>query len=364
MGTSSSPLELRSAVICKQSGRYMGWPTIARTPAGELLVTFSGDREWHVCPFGKTQLIRSRDDGATWSDPETVTDSPLDDRDAGIHALRSGALLVNWFTSVAFENESRLTWMRQVHPRADELFESWRPHAARITPQERQLLGCWTRRSEDNGRTWEGWSNSHVGSPHGPTQLSDGRLLYLGRGVLDDKPILGASESNDDGRTWQLVWHKESTAEERPLCELHQAELQDGRVVAMIRYDIGPDHYLWQMESEDGGYSWSSPRVTEIWGLPPHLLVLRDGRLLCTFGHRRVPYGQRACLSQDGGRTWDYEREIVIRDDAPSDDLGYPASVEMDDASVLTVYYQQDFIEEPPCLMATRWRPPKARKGD
>ena len=155
-----------SKVICKQPGRYLGWPTIARTSSGELLVAFSGDREWHVCPFGKTQLIRSTDDGATWSDPETITDGPLDDRDAGIHALQSGTLLVNWFTSLAFENESHQTWMRKAHPRADELIESWKPYVARITTEQRQLLGRWTRRSEDGGKTWEEWSNSHVGSPH------------------------------------------------------------------------------------------------------------------------------------------------------------------------------------------------------
>jgi len=357
-------MEPESRVICKQHGRYMGWPTIARTGSGELLVAFSGDRDWHVCPFGKTQLIRSRDEGATWSDPETITDGPLDDRDAGIHALKSGALLVNWFTSLVFEDDSRQSYVRRAHPRADELLNRWRPHIARITPQERQLRGRWTRRSEDGGKTWEEWSPSLVGSPHGPTQLRDGRLLYVGRGEVDDKPVLGAAESTDDGRTWRLIWHKVPTDEERPLCEMHQAELPDGRIVAMIRYDTPPEHYLWQMESEDGGFSWSTPRITEIWGLPPHLLVLRDGRLLCTYGHRRVLYGQRACLSQDGGRTWDYKREVIIRDDAPSHDLGYPASIEMDDGSVLTVYYQQDLAEEPPCLMTTRWMPPAARTGD
>ena len=177
MDTSQTHLEPQSAVICKQPDRYMGWPTIDRTASGELIVAFSGDREWHVCPYGKTQWIRSRDGGTTWSDPETITDSPIDDRDAGIDALQSGALLVNWFTSLAFEDESHLTWMRKIHPRADEMFDSWKPLAAQFTSQERQLLGRWTRRSEDGGKTWEGWSASHVGSPHGPTQLSDGRLL-------------------------------------------------------------------------------------------------------------------------------------------------------------------------------------------
>ena len=62
-------MEKSSFVICKQPGRYIGWPTVARTAAGELLVVFSGDRQAHVCPFGKTQLVRSADGGRTWSAP-------------------------------------------------------------------------------------------------------------------------------------------------------------------------------------------------------------------------------------------------------------------------------------------------------
>ena len=73
---------LWTRVICKQPGRYIGWPTIARCKTGKLLAVFSGDRDEHVCPWGKTHLVRSSDDGETWSAPEIIRDSPLDDRDA------------------------------------------------------------------------------------------------------------------------------------------------------------------------------------------------------------------------------------------------------------------------------------------
>ena len=48
---------------------YIGWPTVARRADGELLTAYSGGREAHVCPYGKVHLIRSRDDGETWSAP-------------------------------------------------------------------------------------------------------------------------------------------------------------------------------------------------------------------------------------------------------------------------------------------------------
>jgi len=62
----------------------------------------------------------------------------------------------------------------------------------------------------------------------------------------------------------------------------------------------------------------------------------------------------RARLSADGGHTWG--EEIILRDDAPSGDLGYPASVEREDGTIVTVYYQQREAGEKTCLMATRWR--------
>ena len=51
----------------------------------------------------------------------------------------------------------------------------------------------------------------------------------------------------------------------------------------------------------------------------------------------------------------------LIRDDAPNGDLGYPASLQMDDSTILTIYYQIDKPGEKTCLMGTFWTLPKAR---
>ena len=45
--------------LCKEPGRYIGWPTVCRAKDGDLIAVFSGDRDEHVCPWGKSQLIRS-----------------------------------------------------------------------------------------------------------------------------------------------------------------------------------------------------------------------------------------------------------------------------------------------------------------
>ena len=92
-----------------------------------------------------------------------------------------------------------------------------------------------------------------------------------------------------------------------------------------------------------------------MWGYPPHLLELKNGWLVVVYGHRREPYGERACISRDEGETWDIENEIILAE-AYNGDLGYPASIQLDDESILTVYYQQKNRDEPTSIFTTRWR--------
>ena len=142
-----------SKVICRQSGNYLAWPTIARRGNGELLVAFSGDREEHACPFGKTQMVRSSDNGETWLEPETVSSTPLDDRDAGVVVLRSGVVIVSWFTVPTWVSVKNFT---EIGPYSRPQLAAWRRHLDKVSEEERQeWLGNWTRRSTDGGRTWE-----------------------------------------------------------------------------------------------------------------------------------------------------------------------------------------------------------------
>ena len=299
--TISEPLAeiISTKTICKQKARYIGWPTIAKTSKGELLVVFSGDRDSHVCPWGKTQMVCSRDSGKSWTQPVTINNSPLDDRDAGIIETAKGTLVVSWFTSL----------------------------------------------------------------------LTDGRLMYVGinKKVGDskspqplDEQLLAAAESTDDGKTWKIVGYIPVPDNVKPgakaFYEPHMIETATSNLVAMFRHHGKPgQYYLWQSESTDNGRIWTKLHQTKIWGYPPHLLRLRNGWLVVSYGRRKPPYGIRACLSRDAGKTWDIEHEITLSK-AHNGDLGYPASVQLDDGSILTVFYQIDKPGEKTCLMATHWR--------
>ncbi|MCF6334033.1 MAG: exo-alpha-sialidase, partial [Draconibacterium sp.] len=58
--------------------------------------------------------------------------------------------------------------------------------------------------------------------------------------------------------------------------------------------------------------------------------------------------------SKDGGKTWDIEHEIILKH-AINGDLGYPASVQLGDGIILTIYYEIDKKGEKTCLMGTKW---------
>jgi hypothetical protein len=176
-----------------------------------------------------------------------------------------------------------------------------------------------------------------------------------------------ACRSADGGRTWTelgVVPLHEGT-QIGNYHEPHVVELTDGRLVGMIRFqyvdDKDPSKHLinfslFQTESSDGGVTWTPARPTGIYGSPPHLLRHSSGPLVCVYGYRRPPFGQRVAISRDQGKTW--ESDLVLRDDGVSWDLGYPASVEMPDGSVLTIYYQKAQGGEPCSLLSSRWRMP------
>jgi hypothetical protein len=341
---------------------------VTRRADGELLVVCSGGREEHVCPFGKVHLIRSRDNGDTWSAPVELANGPLDDRDAGVLETRRGTLLVNWFTSVAWMNTLYRQEAGQIDWLTPETQRQWRRERDRVVEgcRVRDELGEWMIRSEDGGRTWAARVPTLVSSPHGPMETADGRLLYAGkmtgrpqaweRGSSHESQPIAVAESKDDGRSWQIISTVLFAAGHGPADyhEPHLAEAADGRLVLQIRNHGEPfKGETLQCESTDRGATWSVPRSIGVWGLPSHLLRLRDGRLLMTYGYRRSPYGNQARVSADHGSTW--SAPIPLSEDGIGGDLGYPSSVELADGRILSVWYEVRKDRPKAVLRQARW---------
>ncbi len=133
------------------------------------------------------------------------------------------------------------------------------------------------------------------------------------------------------------------------------SETGDGRLIAQIRnHNKRNAGETLQSESADGGKTWSEPHSIGVWGLPSFLTKLRDGRLLMTYGHRRVPFGNQARISADHGRTW--SEPLIIYSDGVTGDLGYPSTVELDDGTLLTVWYESMKGVPHAVLRQAKWR--------
>ena len=337
--------------VSAQKDIFYGWPTIAKTKDEELLVVASA-REDHVDPFGRVFLFRSHDQGETWTWPQCVFDGPLDDRDAGILVTNKGTLLV---TTFSMDGGSHMIKAQQerlakgVEPEPGEFaitgerYERWLAADSIATPKQREqeINRCWMLRSTDEGMSWSRRYDCQVSSPHGPFQLRNGHILFPGRDH-SPKPYIRVVESTDDGKHWRWL----SDIPIRPgdnaadYHELHGVQAADGRLVVQIRNHSVQDTYdILQTESFDNGRCWTVPHTTGVWGYPSHLISLQDGRLLMTYSHRRDPVSERACVSEDCGETWSEPITIWHIDDM-GHDFGYPASVQLNDGTIQTVWYE------------------------
>ncbi len=90
-------------------------------------------------------------------------------------------------------------------------------------------------------------------------------------------------------------------------------------------------------------------------GNPPAMIRLQDGRICLTYGYRAAPFGIRARLSEDGGKTWG--EVIHLRDDGACSDLGYPRTLQRADGTIVTAYYFNDAVDTERYIAATLWKP-------
>ena len=348
---------------------YFGWPTVARMDDGTLVAAASGLRNAHVCPFGRNVICTSADEGHTWTCPRVVNDSPLDDRDTGAVSLGGDKLLLSWFTTDNRGYERRVSGQRA---------ERWRQTLSRITDENaKPWVGAWACTSDDGGASWNEPAKVPLTAPHGPIRRRSGDLLYFGKEFLVEMEgfragagAIAAMKSADEGRTWERLGSVplHPGTEEGNYHEPHVAEVPDGKLVGLIRFEnsgsstrleeLGLIRFsLMQTISADGGLTWSPAAPLGFHGSPPHVMVHSSGALVCVYGFRQEPYGQRAMISRDGGTSWDCH--YILRDDGPDGDLGYPSSVELEDGSLLTLYYQKPGSKEDQCgLLLTRWRLP------
>jgi hypothetical protein len=311
---------------------------LARAENGDILLVFREarrrDRVSHMDPTTRMSLLRSRDGGRSWFGQETP--DPAGGNGTAIARLSDGALLANAFhwlfapvdSGVRFEGRAR----RREAPWLNMTVCSG---------------GVFMVRSENDGYTWS--APRRIGEPpdwpdmacHGAVcEMPDGDLLLpvTGRRGENGQAHGMVLRSPDRGESWgEAVCITDDAPVDIHFHETRLVLCPSGRILAMHRT---PKGNYFRNSSKDKGQTWSETEETPIWcggSSPPDLRLLADGRVLLTRGYRREPFGVRAYISEDEGDSW--PREIVLRDDGPDRDVGYPSTLQRDDGSLLTVYY-------------------------
>ena len=327
----------RRTVVHRDPFAYCSHPCVVRLATGEWLVAFMESvRRAEVLhspsdPRFYNVLTRSSDEGRTWSPPTVAPGYDWYGVECPSLTLRRSGevLLFQW----------RWRWTPSPADEARPLGLYERPGY----PWARGCDGAYVHRSSDAGRTWEVGRRIETAPFAGAytiraaAELPDGTLLY----AVTDIPRWRQAyllRSTDGGRGWRVGARIASD----PMRQFSEPAIARVGVRLLVLLREETTGFLHQTTSQDGGATWTTPRATPMWGGPPHVLDLEDGRLLCVYGRRQPPYGIRGCLSGDGGATWDIGREMILRDDLPNGDLGYPSSILASPGRVFTVYYGRD----------------------
>ncbi len=221
--------------------------------------------------------------------------------------------------------------------------------------------------SRDRAHTWEGPYQLPTFDRKGIAARTD----YLVDGAHELTAFITASKENgregrvlcirtsDGGKSWHLVsWIGD---EPKGFSIMPSSvRLSPTRILSTLRIKEGPEHFIDAWTTDDNGKTWQffNRPVASTGGSngnPSSMIKLRDGRLVITYGYRSEPYGIRARISGDQGRTWG--QEIMLRDDGGTWDLGYPRTVERADGKIVTTYYFNDKKDGERYIAATIWDP-------
>jgi photosystem II stability/assembly factor-like uncharacterized protein len=286
----SAPTPLQYPAARLEEYKRMGLPTNIEAPTG-----------------GRAMIVRSTDQGKTWSKPETLVDTPADDRHPAFVQLDDGTIVCSYFTYTGRD-------------------------AAKDYPEESDTR-VYTIRSRDNGRSWD--KPRRVLTPFlydetdGPlVKLKDGSVLMAinGRDKAGPPDVAAVLRSNDAGAHWELL---SSVKGEHDLVEVGLTVLPDGRWVMMTRPE---GDIMW---SSDQGKTWTKPVSFGMRMYAVSLYVLGDGTLVCLHGSYGAG-GLRVIFSTDGGVTW-----IAPAKDhgfLVDNSYGYGKAMMLPDGSLYVVY--------------------------
>ncbi len=341
--------KLQDLVLYQDDKFYSSFPSIVRRPDGELLVAFRraperrvlGERSTsHTDPNSYLMLVRSRDEGQTWSPtPELLYAHPYGgSQDPCMVQLRDGSIVCTSYGWALLQTDAAA---KLKHPFRHGNFV---------------LMGGYLLRSRDGGHSWQGpiipppTPGETVFDPFGRPvpaynrgamcEGKDGRLYW----VVTSKTSTSAGAqgthlfiSSDQGSNWTYSCPVAADAKV-VFNETSLYETPKGDLVAFMR-TVDFDDHTTVARSVDHGKSFQPWQDAGFQGHPHYALRLPDNRVLLVYGYRHAPFGIRARVLNAECTDLASAPEIVLRDDGGSGDLGYPWAALLSEHRALVVYY-------------------------
>jgi hypothetical protein len=347
--------DIQNIVVYKESKRFAGWPANHGIWiwGDEIVVGFERgyfhfNDQRHSIDWDQPAehvLARSLDSGQTWTleHPDSLKPPP-GSKVANVLTEPGGKIPVDCPGGIDFTNPNFAMTVRM--------------ESVDIGPSRFYY-------TYDRGKTWSG----PFKVPNFGQQGIAARTDYLINGPHDMTMFLTAAKSDgkqghvivvrttDGAKTWKMISFigPEPAKDDKALMP-SSVRLSAKSIVTAIRHPTWIEMY----RSDDDGLTWKywskpAPDTGAHNGNPPSLVKLRDGRLVITYGYRSAPYGIRARISKDEGKTWG--DEIILRKDGGAWDLGYTRTVQRSDGKMLTVYYFNDHEDTERYIGATIWNP-------
>jgi len=339
----------KDIVVYQDDRFYSAFPSAVLRPDGELIVAFrrAPERRYfgepgtnHTDPNSYLVLVRSKDNGETWTkEPELILAHPFGgSQDPCMTQLSDGSIVCSSYGWSLLRGDA----VEKVPPT--------------LRHGDFVFMGGYLVRSTDGGRSWTGpivpppvpgnETNTVFREPcpaynRGPMwEGRDGFLYWAVASQARLQPRLTEVHlmaSKDGGLTWEyrcpIARDDKVTFNETALIEN-----QAGTLIAFMRTADFDDHTA-IARSTDGGKSFGPWEDAGFQGHPHCAKLLPDGRILLVYGYRHEPYGIRArILDAEAGNIAE-SREVILRDDGGSGDLGYPWVTPMADGRYLAVYY-------------------------
>jgi hypothetical protein len=351
------------AVLIRDEHFYHAHPHMAVLGSGSWLLVANRAPRRRVTmhppqdPDFVNVLIRSDDEGATWSPPAIVPAYGWTGMEcAGLTPLGGARVLINqwrfrWYPYTAAPSradEPLLVTAAELKSGLLASTEIADPRVADVAPER---LMPWAR---GGGATF-----AHVSADAGATWSAPAEIAtapYVGgygmRGgiVVDGEILLPLSDiphyrdvflvrSGDGGRTWGPP----RPVAALPACEFEEPApllLADGTILLLLRENVS--RTLFAVRSGDAGRTWSAPRPTGMDLYPAHLLALPDGRIAAVVGRRHPPFGIEIRFSRDKGASFDRESPLTVVTGLPNKDLGYPTAALRSDGTLFVAHYHRD----------------------